>query len=24
MEPMYFKPEEVEIQGRVIGVLRKL
>jgi repressor LexA len=24
MEPMYFKPEEVEIQGKVIGVLRKL
>jgi repressor LexA len=24
MEPMDFKPEEVEIQGRVIGVLRKL
>jgi len=24
MEPMYFNPEEVEIQGRVIGVLRKL
>ena len=24
MEPMDFRPEEVEIQGRVIGVLRKL
>ena len=24
MEPMYYKPEDVEIQGRVIGVLRKL
>jgi repressor LexA len=24
MEPMYSKPEEVEIQGKVIGVLRKL
>ncbi len=24
MEPMYFPPDEVEIQGRVIGVLRKL
>jgi SOS-response transcriptional repressor LexA len=24
MEPTYFKPEQVEIQGRVIGVLRKL
>jgi len=24
MEPMYFKPEEVAIQGKVIGVLRKL
>jgi repressor LexA len=24
MEPMYYQPEEVEIQGRVIGVLRKL
>jgi len=24
MEPMYFKPEEVEIQGKVIAVLRKL
>jgi repressor LexA len=24
MEPMYFKPEEVEIQGKVVGVLRKL
>lgn len=24
MKPMYFKPEEVEIQGKVVGVLRKL
>lgn len=24
MEPMYFKPEEIEIQGKVIAVLRKL
>jgi repressor LexA len=24
MEPMYYQPEDVEIQGRVIGVLRKL
>jgi repressor LexA len=24
MEPMYYPPEDVEIQGRVIGVLRKL
>jgi repressor LexA len=24
MEPIYYPPEEVEIQGRVIGVLRKL
>ena len=24
MQPMYFKPEEVEIQGKVIAVLRKL
>jgi repressor LexA len=24
MQPMYFAPEEVEIQGRVIAVLRKL
>ena len=24
MEPMYYKPEDVEIQGKVIGVLRKL
>lgn len=24
LKPMYFKPEDVEIQGRVIGVLRKL
>jgi repressor LexA len=24
MKPMYYKPEDVEIQGRVIGVLRKL
>jgi repressor LexA len=24
MAPMYFKPEEVEIQGKVVGVLRKL
>ena len=24
MEPMYCRPEDVEIQGRVIGVLRKL
>ena len=24
MKPMYFKPEEVEIQGKVIAVLRKL
>jgi len=24
MEPMYYQPEEVEIQGKVIGVLRKL
>jgi repressor LexA len=24
MKPMYFKPEEVEIQGKVIGVLRTL
>jgi len=24
MEPMYYQPEDVEIQGKVIGVLRKL
>jgi repressor LexA len=24
MEPIYLKPEEVEIQGRVVGVVRKL
>ena len=24
MKPMYYKPEDMEIQGRVIGVLRKL
>lgn len=24
MEPMYYKPEDVDIQGKVIGVLRKL
>lgn len=24
MQPMYFAPEEVEIQGKVVGVLRKL
>jgi repressor LexA len=24
MKPMYYKPEDVEIQGKVIGVLRKL
>ena len=24
MKPMYYKPDDVEIQGRVIGVLRKL
>jgi len=24
MEPMYYRPEDVEIQGKVIGVLRKL
>jgi repressor LexA len=24
MQPMYFSPEEVEIQGKVIAVLRKL
>jgi repressor LexA len=24
MEPIYYPPEEVEIQGRVIGILRKL
>jgi repressor LexA len=24
MSPMYFRPEEIEIQGRVIAVLRKL
>ena len=24
MEPMYFSPEEIEIQGKVIAVLRKL
>jgi len=24
MQPMYFKPEEVEIQGKVIAVLRRL
>ncbi len=24
MEPMYYKPEDVEVQGKVIGVLRKL
>jgi repressor LexA len=24
MEPMYYQPEEVEIQGKVIGILRKL
>lgn len=24
MKPMYFKPEDIEIQGRVIGVLRRL
>jgi repressor LexA len=24
MQPMYFAPEEVEIQGKVIAVLRKL
>jgi len=24
MEPMYYRPEDVEIQGKVVGVLRKL
>ena len=24
MKPMYYQPEEVEIQGKVVGVLRKL
>ena len=24
MEPMYYQPEDVEIQGKVIGILRKL
>jgi repressor LexA len=24
MKPMYYRPEDVEIQGKVIGVLRKL
>jgi repressor LexA len=24
MKPMYYKPEDVEIQGKVVGVLRKL
>jgi hypothetical protein len=24
MKPLYYPPEDVEIQGRVIGVLRKL
>jgi len=24
MEPMYYQPEDVEVQGKVIGVLRKL
>jgi len=24
MQPMYFAPEDVEIQGKVIAVLRKL